>query len=63
MRVEEVQGQPSWSSGRHGLCLRRGVYPSWGLGHSNEGGGKESRGTGLWDQRVEEAATSVLLQS
>lgn len=43
VKVEEVRGQPSWSSGRHGLCLRRGVYPSWGLGHSNEGGGREPR--------------------
>lgn len=39
-----------------------GIYPSWGLENSNEGGGREPRGPGLWDQGVEEAATSVLLQ-
>lgn len=43
-RVEKVRGQPTWSFGRHGLCLRRAVYWSWGLGHSNKGGGRESWG-------------------
>lgn len=39
-----------------------GIYPRWGLEHSHEGGGREPRGPGLWDQEVEETATSVLLQ-